>query len=239
MIEKIDNPEILLEWDLRDIYSVRILALLKSYGCKYHFCSFYRQVIDGKTTAVLSKLDKDVTLALKEGFDAEELIHFLCVTGYDSLLCDECFELGADYTEGFVMKCNTKRDAIIQGAYVDEYPKLMDLFNFVDYSSGDFKAWYVDLSHRVRHKTAKAYTLNIDDEIISSGILSSIIKDYSILTAVRTKEEFRGMGYGSFLIKYIYSDVNGTVYIMRDRDLNESFYLNLGFENIGKWRMYK
>lgn len=239
MIEKIDNIDFFNTWINRDIFSVRILALYKSYGIKYNFCSFYRQIINGKTTALMSKLDNDITLSIYDGFDNEELVHFLCVCGYDSVLTGDELEFGASCTEGEVMLCNTKRDAIMQGVTVDEYPKLMDLFNFVDYASQDFKAWYVDLSHRVRHKTAKAYTLNIDGEIISSGILSSIIDSYSILTAVRTKDEFRRMGYGSFLIKYIYSDINGTVYIMREKELNEGFYKKLGFKSAGIWRIYK
>ena len=239
MIEKIENGELISDWKKRDIFSVRILSLLKSYGCKYQFCTFYRQVVDEKVTAVISKLDNDVTLALDEGYDREELVHFFCVSGYSSLLCEADFELGSRFEEGYVMMCDKKRDAAMQGAVIDEYPKLMDLFNFVDYAAQDFKSWYVDISHRVRHHTAKAYTLNVDDNIISSGILSSIIDGYAILTAVRTSEEFRGMGYGSCLVCAICGDVKGIVYIMRDENLNESFYNNLGFENIGKWRMYR
>jgi predicted GNAT family acetyltransferase len=115
----------------------------------------------------------------------------------------------------------------------------MDLFNFVDYEEQDFSSWYVDISHRVRHKTAKAYTLNVNGEIISSGILSSIVDGCAILTAVRTGEAYRKMGYGSCLVNNICCDVADTVYIMRDMNLNESFYKNCGFKNIGKWRMYK
>jgi hypothetical protein len=239
MIEKIENIEQFNEWKNRDIYTVRILALIESYGTKYKFATFYRQIIDGKTTAIMSKLDNDITLSICDESDFAELIHFFCITGYSSVLCDSAFELGSKYEEGIVMASSTKRESSMQGAILDEYPKLMDLFNFVDYDGQDFKSWYVDISHRVRHKTAKAYTLTVDDNIISSGILSSIIDGYSVLTAVRTADEFQHMGYGSCLVNNICSDVKGTVYIMRDMNLNEKFYENLGFTNIGKWRIYK
>lgn len=239
MIEKIENEARLALWQKRDIYSVRILALLKSYGCKYQFCTFYRQITDGRVTAIISRLDNDYTLSLEDGFDTEELVHFFCITGYSTILCSDEFEFSSRYEEGAVMECTTKRDEALVGVTVDEYPKLMDLFNFTDYASQDFKAWYVDISHRVRHKTAKAYTLNLDTEIISSGILSSIIDGYSVLTAVRTVPELRGMGYGSTLVKYICADVTGTVYLMRDNNLNESFYEKIGFKNIGNWRIYR
>lgn len=239
MIEKIENETQFSSWQSRDIYSVRILALLKSYGLKYHFASFYRQVIDGKTAAIMSRLDNDITLALADGFDTDELVRFFCITGYTSILCSSEFQFGSRYEEGIVMSSSVKRETQMPGAVVDEYPKLMDLYNFVDYEGQDFKAWYVDISHRVRHGTAKAYTLCIGENIISSGILSTVLDGHAVLTAVRTADEFRRMGYGSSLVNYICSDVTGTVYIMRDTNLNEEFYTKLGFRNIGKWRIYK
>lgn len=239
MIEKINDINEFDEWKIRDIFSVRILSLLKSYGCKYQFAVFYKQVIDGKITAILSKLDGDFTLSVDTGFDNDELIRFFCITGYNTILSSDSFLLGASYEQGAVMSCDTKPEFTLNNCEIDEYPKLMDLFNFVDYEMQDFKAWYVDISHRVRHKTAKAYTLNVRDNIISSGILSSIIDGYSVLTAVRTADDFMNMGYGSALVKYILNDVTGTVYIMRDADRNENFYSKIGFKNIGNWRIYK
>ena len=239
MIELIENKSAFDEWTKRDIFTVRILALLNSYSTKYHFCTFYRQVIDGRVTAIISKLDRNFTLSLDEGYDSEELVRFFCLNGYDSILCDDSFFISPRYEEGDVMISSAKRDSLIEGVTLDEYPKLMDLFNFIDYGEQDFKSWYVDISHRVRHKTAKAYTLVVLDEIIASGILSSIIDNYAILTAVRTRESFRHMGYGTMLVSAICSDVRGYVYIMRESDENEEFYTKLGFENIGKWRLYR
>ena len=115
----------------------------------------------------------------------------------------------------------------------------MDLYNFIDYENQDFKSWYVDISHRVRHNTAKAYTLNVAGNIVTSSILSSIYDDDAVLTAVRTGEEYRRMGYGGYLVSYICNDIKGKVYIMRDAELNEHFYTDLGFKNIGIWRMYR
>ena len=220
------------------------MALLKSYGTAYRFATFYRQIIDGKITAILSKLDNDVTLALDDGFDNEELVRFFCITGHGTILCDPAFQIGAKFEEGVIMSSKVKRDLNVMGAgmigiSVDEYPKLMDLYNFIDYENQDFKSWYVDISHRVRHNTAKAYTLNVDGFIVSSGILSSIYDDKAVLSAVRTQDEFRNMGYASYLVSYICNDVKGSVYLMREANMNESFYSRLGFENIGIWRMYR
>lgn len=239
MIEKIESASDFEEWQQRDIFTVRILALLQSYGTKYPFAVFYKQVIDGHICAILSKLDNHYTLSVSEEFDREELVRFFCVSGYASVLSSDTFEFSERYEEGAVMVSTQKREPALTGVSIDEYPKLMDLYNFIDYDGQDFQAWYVDISHRVRHQTAKAYTLCLDEEIIASGILSSVIKDYAILTAVRTEEAFRHMGYGSALVSYICADMKGSVYIMRDNACNEAFYQQLGFKTIGKWRMYQ
>ena len=239
MIEIIEDFDGLKEWKKRDLFSIRILALLKSYGTSYNFATFYRQIIDGKITAVISKLDNDITLALNDGFDNAELVRFFCITGHSSILCPNEFQFGAKYDEGAIMQTNKKMNLPTVEATVDEYPKLMDLYNFIDYENQDFKSWYVDISHRVRHNTAKAYTLNVDGFIVSSGILSSIYDNTAVLSAVRTQEEFRNMGYASFLVSYICNDVKGSVYLMREANINESFYSRLGFENTGIWRMYR
>lgn len=240
MILKIENVEEFYDWDIDDLFSVRIMSLLKSYGLKYNFATFYKQVVDNKVVAIMSRLDNDFTLSASSDIDTEELIRFFCVTGFSSVLSSDVFTFGAKYEEGIIMTCTKKYvEPLPLDATIDEYPKLMDLYNFVDYEGQDFKSWYVDISHRVRHNTAKAYTLCIGDRIISSGIFNSIIGGDAILTAVRTDEDFRRMGYGSALVKHICSDVKGKVYIMRDKEQNESFYKKLGFENSGIWRMYK
>ena len=239
MIEIIEGFDELKEWKKRDLFSIRILALLKSYGTSYNFATFYRQIIDGKITAVISKLDNDITLALDGDFDNAELVRFFCITGHSSILCPNEFQFGAKYDEGAIMQTNKKMNLPTVEATVDEYPKLMDLYNFIDYENQDFKSWYVDISHRVRHNTAKAYTLNVDGYIVSSSILSSIYDNTAVLSAVRTQEKFRNMGYASFLVSYICNDVKGSVFLMREANINESFYNRLGFENTGIWRMYR
>ena len=52
MIEKIQNKSEFESWTKRDIFSVRILSILESYGCKYQFASYFKQVIDGEITAI-------------------------------------------------------------------------------------------------------------------------------------------------------------------------------------------
>lgn len=240
MIELIENKSQLNSFDLTDIYSVRILSLLNAYGCKYSFVRFYRQISEsGNLTAIISFLDHDATVSFSDLADKNELSEFLSVIGFSSVLCDENLILTADYESGDVMKSVKGIDISMPYIKIDEYPPLFDLYNFIDYGESSFEAWYVDINHRIRHGCAKAVTLNIEDEIISSAIFSSIYENNAVLTGVQTKPEFRKMGYGTALVSSMCSDFGGTVYLMRESGRNESFYKKLGFENTGKWRIYK
>lgn len=240
MIEKLTDIKQFDGFDKQDFYYIRIMSLIKAYGCGYDFVTFYRQLDENKRiTAILSKLDHDVTLCIDDDADTEEMCSFLKAIGYSTVLADSSFEFGGNFSQGVVMLSDKKLEIPCPYADVDRFPKLMELFNFVDYDTLDFESWYVDISHRIRHGCARAYTLNINSEIVSSGIFSSIYHDNAVLSAVRTSPAFRGMGYGSALVSEMVSDTKGTVYLMREENLNEHFYKGLGFKNIGKWRMYK
>lgn len=240
MIELIENEKQFNGFDVSDIYAVRIFSLLKAYGCSYPFVRFYRQKNDfDEITAVLSVLDRDITVSFCENAEKEEICEFLSVIGYSTVLCDEKLELGSPFESGAVMKSNKTIELSMPDVEIDEYPPLFDLYNFIDYGLNNFEAWYVDINHRIRHGCAKAVTLNIDEEIISSAIFSSIYKNNAVLSGVQTNPEYRKNGCASLLVSNMCADFGGTVYLMRESGRNESFYKKLGFINTGKWRMYK
>lgn len=240
MIEKIDSIVKINSFSTQNIFFIRIMSLAKAYGFGYDFASFYRQIDEnGNITAIISKLDNDFTLCANEYADNEELSEFFSVIGYSSVLSDDTFDFKNNYDEGIVMSAENRIEKNIPYVRIDRYPKLMKLFNFIDYGNADFESWYVDISHRIRHNCARAYALCIDDEIISSGIFSAIYDDDAILSSVQTTSAFRRMGYGSALVSEMLCDIKGKVYLMREDGLNEDFYSNLGFINTGKWRVHK
>lgn len=241
MIEQIFDFKPLNEYDRTDLYSVKIKALAKAYGFSYSFAKFYcAKDENGVVTAIFSALDSDYTLSYDEHIsDIDELKEFFSFVGFSTLHCDASFNIDCDFSQGDVMKCTEKREVDIPYAEVNDYPHLFDLYNFVDYGEIPFNDWYVDISHRIRKGTAFAATIDVDDEIISSAVLTSIFNSNAVLSAVRTKPQFRNLGYGSALVRAMCCSVSGTVYIMRENGKNEHFYEKLGFENSGKWRIYK
>lgn len=241
MITKIENETEFDAFGQIDLYSIRIKSLLKAYGTGYDFAVFYKQTDDSQNiTAILSKLDGNFTVSYLSGFaDTEEISEFIHVIGYSSVLTDDAFSFDSEYDTGIVMVTNRKSEFHIPYAQLDEFPKLMDLFSLDDYSTSDFEAWYIDVNHRIRHSCAKAYSLNVNGEIISSAIFSSIYEENAILSSVKTQPEFRRMGYGQALVSEMIWDIKGNVFLMREINKNEEFYAKLGFINIGKWRIYK
>ena len=240
MIKLIESPEIITEYLKRDLFAVRILSLLEAYGTEYDFCRFYAQYNDdGIITAIMSRLDGHISLSHTDLFNAEELAEFINTIGCETLLCDGEFDFDREYETGIIMKSFSKVEKVSTYAVIDDYPSLVDMFNLDDYSANDFSAWYVDMSHRIRHGCARAYTLSVNDEIISTAVFSSIYNGSAVLTAVRTLPEFRRMGYGSALVSYMLFDTEGDVYLMRETDKNKSFYEKLGFKDNGIWRIYR
>lgn len=239
MIKKIDDINEFVGFENDDIYYVRIMSMLFAYGTAYDFAVFYKQVNDdGVITAIISRLDRDMTISYKN-CDFDELIEFIEVIGYSSCLCDGIDGYSRAYDEGVIMSTAKKHEITLKNVFIDEFPKLMDIYNFNDFDSADFEAWYVDASYRIRHGSARAYSLNVDGEIASSAIFSSIFNDDAILTSVQTAPEYRNKGYGSALVSAMVCDIKGKVYLMRESDKNEAFYKKLCFENTGIWRMYK
>lgn len=245
MIKKIDKKEEyeIFDFSCNDIYAIRIKALLKAYGTGYDFASFYCCYDDNNSkVAIISKLDNDFTVCHLDSLtDFEEISSFVNTIGYDSLLSDDSFELN-NYIKvetGIVMASEKKVELNVPYAEIDDFPKLMDIYNLDDYDNWNFEAWYVDLNHRIRHNTAKAYALKVSGEIISSAVFSSIYSDKAILTSVHTDPAFRNIGYAGALVSHMIWDIKGKIYLMREKDKNESFYKKLGFENIGIWRLYK
>lgn len=244
MIKKTEQENDIYSFSKQDIYSLRIKSLLKAYGTSYDFASFYCCYDENSNiTAIISRLDNDFTVShLELSKENEiEISAFIQAVGYESVLTDDSIELfdSKKIEYGEVMESIKKAEFATQSCDIDEYPKLMDIFDLENYDSWNFDAWYVDLSHRIRHDAAKAYALYVNEEIASSAVFSSIYNQNAILSSVLTKAEFRRQGYATALVSHMICDVKGKVYLMREKDKNESFYSKLGFVNTGIWRIYK
>lgn len=241
MIENIEVFDSLNEYCAEDIFTVRIKALAETYGFSYPFAQFYRQMSGDKCTAVFCILDHDVTVAADFDIaDQIELASFFGLRGYSSLLCAEPLIQGESAKSGVVMAANGlySSEENINIHFVSRFDELIGLFDFLEYG-GAFDDWYADIKRRINKGTACACAVYDGDKIVSSALLSSIYRNAAVLSGVKTDEKYRNRGYAGALIRVLATEIGGNIYLMREQDKNEHFYNELGFKNVGEWRIYE
>ncbi len=115
--------------------------------------------------------------------------------------------------------------------------KFDEVYKFLE-TGADYEYWYTDFNYRIRHNGAKLYLIVNENRIISSSVLSFIYDSNAVLSGVKTSIDMRNKGYGSLLIKHILNDFSGNIYLMREKDKNYTFYNNIGFKDVGTWKIY-
>lgn len=92
-----------------------------------------------------------------------------------------------------------------------------------------------DLSYRKHCKTARIFD---DDEYVSTAFTGFETAHSAIISAVAVDENKRRHGIGSDCLSSLCTALikeNKSVYLYREKDRNEQFYISNGFENIGEF----
>lgn len=241
MIKLAENISELCEFKKLDVFSVRIFSLANAYGFNYDFATFWVQKTHRSTTAILSRLDNNVTLSFDSSSDIDELKDFLSMLSFGTLMCSDRFEINCSFESGFVMEKLKNNSFQCNNDVAIEPIPLQDLFrlNKCSLSGVDYDAFYADMNHKIRHGALKAYGAKFQDEFVSSAALTSIFHQYSVLSFVATDKNFRNMGFASKIVDSISSDNKMKYFLIRKSNENKSFYNKLGFINTEKWRIYK
>ncbi len=253
MISYVDNNNLsMLEEFLsgqNNIYSCRISCLLKSYGLGYDFAGFHIQTDEaGNVTAAFGKYYSDMTVCLTESSDIDELSEFLSVCGFSSLLCGAVLPIGGSFDSGMIMELKkpVPQKALPDGMRFDTAPPLRDVWTLLkscegrDFEVPEYEDFLIDMSHKLRHGTARCIAVQSGQEITASSMTVSESDDCAIIGAVASQKAHRRIGIGSACVTRLCSELrNRTVFIMRDENKNESFYNSLGFENRERFYIYK
>lgn len=222
-------------------YSARICALHNTYK-NAPFAFFWQQKIGEETTAVISKIDGDITLFATENADYEELVSFLETVGYASVSCDEEImkKLGFyDYLSSYLVEYKNPQtvsaDGIVRADYAAVYALLKECDFSVPATLGDFLA---DFAARCNHSAADYGCILEGDKLASTASALFIGEKSVLLGAVATAKDCRGKGYAAKIVaaladKYYFSGKR--VYLFCREDSLEKFYTRIGFESIGKW----
>ena len=224
------------------VFGLKALGPVLSYGTGYRFVSAWEQRgEDGALTAFLSKYYGTVTVCAASGCDAEELLAFLTMVGYDALVgpYDLLEPLGETGSKGCVM--SLPDGSALQAAPVSTGDGCELVFNdrfrsFYEvltesnpgYLTADYSAFLTDLSHRVRHGTAGTVLLTEDGMPAATAAALVLTPDALFLGAVSTIPGCRGRHYASTCLHALCQKYPGRRVFLMCLPEKQSFYETLG-----------
>lgn len=224
MIKRISGDEELTGLPLTGIIPQRIRALCTAYGYERSFCRAYAQDAD-KTFMTL--LDNEAVVWATEGTDFCELADFMQMNGFSSVLGDN------DVAKGIMRELSVACDVMsvmrFEGApqpcEADYDPYLCDVADIVNKSFGiDRDAFYLDMSHRIRHGVSRAVLLEH-----SALVIQHCANGEALLSAVATDPDYRGRGNASRLILGVCAYLAPNKVNLLCEPKLEGFYEHLGF----------
>lgn len=223
----------------------RIRSLLRAYGTGYGFCRFYLQEESG---ALLCVTGDEAIISVDGTADWRELAEYICAAGVRGLSAAGAagaalrpFLPGACCT-GTVLEyngqrpmpqrfevCSSPEPAETMARLKMAYDILTSCFSF-----GDFDSWYCDVSHQIRHDTARVY-------LWENAACAVTLQDRErlYLSALAVLPERQGSGAGSSLVRALLRKSRASTAAVYSKDgRTDRFYQRLGFSESGRWYLY-
>ncbi len=249
MIRHIEDAELLknLAFLEEDPLFPRLAVNAAAYGLSSPFFDLWMQEAGENPVAVMGRLDGQMTLVAKEGFDAGELALFLQAAGFETLLCQSTVARRLPFfrartavllrREGPVSSAET-------GLALDWAPSPRTLYALLKTCTGasirlpPFDGWYVDVSHKLRRGLIRAVIACEGGEPVGCAMTAGESEGQALLSAVAVVAEYRGRGYGRALVDAMSETLQKAgkqVFLLRDASENEAFYRSLGFEPLEEY----
>ncbi|WP_099204898.1 GNAT family N-acetyltransferase [Scatolibacter rhodanostii] len=233
--EREEQRKKLLELCQKSAFGCKIASIATAYGFDKKFSCFWKEQ---DSNAVYCLVD-DVMIISGTPKNAEETNMFLKMVGAKEIMCAlrgaEKLSMPMQH-QGDVLQ---KKLEFESGAFVDTSEVNIREIYFLLEECGmetDFEAFYMDLSHRLRHEAALVVTEYQESQLVGCAVVSSITDTAAILSAVAVKESFRRKGIASELIKQAEAALGGkTIYIFKEKGLHEEFYKQLGYHKADTW----
>lgn len=234
-----------------DPFACRIISLYNCYALGLPFVDYWMITDDfsGKCTGAVARSGTDFILFLTSESNIDEVSSFMRVAGVSSVICNADYKLDLypdRVTYGAVlMKSSPFEIGNISADFVA--PDIKEAYELIvkcadeNFTPPEFDDFYVDVNHKLRHKTMRICGLRKDSRLTSVAMTVAESSNGAVLGAVACDPDYRKQGYGSETVKYISNLLiaeNKTVYLHRAENANVSFYDNLGFTEIGKWSEY-
>ena len=230
MIRFAESVEALAPHCASSPFGCQILSAANAYGFKRPFAQFWA---DGG--AAYGMLDGVMRIAgCME--DVEEARSFLRAVGATSVVCDlaNADRLGLQLeARGAVLQktlCGEKTAAAGDVSLRKLYAVLAE-----NGMAGAFEPFYLDLSHRVRHGTARCAALYEAGEMaaVAAAMFGG---DAALITAVAVRPTLHRRGLGKRVMAEMEARLGAcTAYVLRAEHENERFYASLGYTPCGAW----
>lgn len=233
-----------------DAFACRIISLYNSYSPDLAFVDYWLVCNDSKQpTGAIARSGTNFILFLTESSCIDEVSAFMRVAGAVTVLCSDRFSLdlfGSESTFGAVLERSAPYTESFSDTVV-KVPEIKDVYNLIVGCADDgfnpppFDDFYVDVNHKLRHNTMRLFGLFDNNELVAVAMTVAESPNGAVLGAVSCSPEYRRLGYGSKIVKYITNSLvaeGKSVYLHRAEKANLSFYENLGFSEVDTWREY-
>lgn len=235
LVEEDKDKQRLMQVCEKTGFGCKIAATARSYGFDKGFACFWLDTED------------DVAYCMADGvmvlsgtvMRPKETSQFFRAVGPQAVMCAvrNAEALGLPQTDlGDVLK--KKLPAGEEKPYLPQEVNIRELYGLLEENEmvGEFEAFYLDVSHRLRHHTAEAFLTRRGDELAGCALVSSISETSGLLSALAVREPFRRQGIGSELVRRVEERFPGKdMYVFRDKEKNREFYKKMGYAKVDTW----
>lgn len=202
----------------------KLRSLLFSYGTTYDFCRFYYA-----DNALIGVLNGDYILCSDGNVNVGELSEFFMFNGFSEMFCSK--ETGEKLSE--ISGFSGHRILLMEffGKGIETYgiesaPPLDEVYRILKTGFNiEFEPWYLDMSHRTRHRVTEFRKL--------AGSVLAIqynLNGEALLSQIVSLPEQRGKHITSKLILSVCRELAlSRVFLLCENEL-KSFYEKLGFQ---------
>ncbi|MEG1886913.1 MAG: GNAT family N-acetyltransferase [Oscillospiraceae bacterium] len=212
---------------LSDTALVKIKSLARAYGFNCPFLDFWQQ----DNSALIARFYGEFIIAASESSNFAEISEFFCMLCAKEVFCSLKTATALNYKN--YKKYNElslfEKLADSSNSTENDFKKIYN--KLLAGTDGDiclpsFDDWYVDFSHRIRHKTARVFCLEK-----AVAITAFETDDKALITGVAVNKLFRGQGLGRRVLHGICSKIEAddkTPMVLANDDLT-AFYIKHDF----------
>lgn len=215
---------------------IKLTATLAAYQTKYSFFTVWIQWKNDLPTAWIAKLDETIFLVAEATAEFTELRNFFAAIGFESIQAEASVIRRLGYPVREVYSILRREQEGNLPASLSPPPNLRLVYDILFSEVNDalhqtpFDAWYVDLSHRIRHGTALVTLV----EQAAVAVASHIVGDCAVISGVATLPDRRGRGLASAALEDAIRKCGVRNIFAAAKEETIPFYLNNRFAQVGE-----